>query len=193
MAFLVEDGTGLTGATAYISVADADAYFSDVTNSTWSAASVSEKEDAIIKATRYMEKRYGARWKGIISSSTQGLGWPRDYVYDERGTQLNEQVPTPISYACAEYAVYALSNELIPPAVYPIADGAPVPFGKVTRKVEKVGPLYEETYYASGGGGVPSVSSDSGNNLVNAGKLVQYLEADFLVYPFLRSRKGVSR
>lgn len=75
MAFLVEDGTGLTDATAYISVADADAYFSDVTNSNWSAASTSEKENAIIKATRYMEKRFGARWKGIIASSTQGLSW----------------------------------------------------------------------------------------------------------------------
>ncbi len=193
MAITVEDGTGLTNADAYISEADADAYFTAIANATWAAALTTQKEQAIVKATRYMEKRFGNKWKGIIASSAQSLGWPRDYVYDERGTELDNQVPTAIAHACAEYAVHALSNDLIPAVIYPVADGAPVPFGRINRRVEKVGPIYEETYYASAGGGVARVSTDSGNQLIDSGKLVQYLEADFLISPFIRSRRGVSR
>lgn len=191
MAITVEDGTGLTNADAYISEADADAYFAAVGNAEWAAATRGEKEVAIVKATRYMEKRFGNKWKGIIATSTQALGWPRDSVYDERGTELDDQVPLAIAHACAEYARHALTNDLIPPIVYPIADGAPVPFGKVSRKVEKVGPIYEETYYATGGSNASRVTS--GSSLVDADRVVQYPEADFLIGPFIRNSRGVSR
>jgi len=193
MTIIVEDGTGLVNADAYISEADADTYFAAIANATWAGATTPAKEQAIVKATRYMEKRFGNKWKGIIASSTQALGWPRDYVYDERGTELDDQVPTAIAHACAEYAVHALTNDLIPPVIYPVADGAPVPFGKVSRVMQKAGPVTEDIYYSSPGGGVARVSTDSGNALIDSGKLVQYLEADFLVGPFLRSTKGVSR
>lgn len=191
MTITVEDGTGLTGADAYISVADADTYFSAIGDTTWNAADTTAKEQAIVQATRYMEKRFGNKWKGMIASSTQALGWPRDYVYDERGTKLSDRVPGAIAKACAEYAKHALSNDLIPPVIYPVSDGAPVPFGRVNRKVEKVGPVYEETYYSIGGSNASRVSS--GSALVDGDRVVQYPEADFLVGPFLRSTKGVSR
>ncbi len=134
MALTVEDGTGLVGADAYISVANADTYFLASANATWAAATIPAKEVAIVKATRYMEKRFGTKWKGLIASSEQALGWPRRYVYDERGTELVDQVPVQIARACAEYAVQALVNPLIPETVYPIADGAPVPFGRINRR-----------------------------------------------------------
>ena len=191
MALTVEDGTGLVGADAYISVVNADTYFLASANATWAAATIPAKEVAIVKATRYMEKRFGTKWKGLIASSEQALGWPRRYVYDERGTELVDQVPVQIARACAEYAVQALINPLIPETVYPIADGAPVPFGRINRKVEKVGPIYEETYYSTGGAHASRVGS--GSSLVDGDKVVQYPEADFLIGPFLKSTKGVSR
>ena len=191
MPLVVEDGTGLVGADAYTSVADADAYFLASANATWAAATVPAKEVAIVKATRYMEKRFGTKWKGLIASSEQALGWPRRYVYDERGTELVDQVPVQIARACAEYAVQALINPLIPEIVYPVADGAPVPFGRINRKVEKAGPIYEETYYSTGGAHASRV--ESGSSLVDGDKVVQYPEADFLVGPFLRNSKGVTR
>lgn len=191
MPLVVEDGTGLVGADAYTSVADADAYFLASANATWAAATVPAKEVAIVKATRYMEKRFGTKWKGLIASSEQALGWPRRYVYDERGTELVDQVPVQIARACAEYAVQALINPLIPETVYPIADGAPVPFGRINRKIEKVGPIYEETYYSTGAAHVSRVGS--GSSLVDGDKVVQYPEADFLIGPFIKSTKGVSR
>lgn len=191
MALTVEDGTGLVGADAYISVANADTYFLASANATWAAATDPDKEVAIVKATRYMEKRFGTKWKGLIASSEQALGWPRRYVYDERGTELADQVPVQIARACAEYAVQALINPLIPETVYPIADGAPVPFGRINRKVEKVGPIYEETYYSTSGAHTSRVGS--GSSLVDGDKVVQYPEADFLIGPFLRNTKGVRR
>lgn len=191
MALVVEDGTGLVNADAYISVADADTYFTASANATWTAANIAAKEVAIVKATRYMEKRFGTKWKGLIASSEQALGFPRRYVYDERGTELVDRVPVQIARACAEYAVQALVNPLIPETVYPIADGAPVPFGRINRKVEKVGPVYEETYYSVSG--VHASRVGSGSSLVDGNKIVQYPEADFLVGPFLRSTKGVNR
>lgn len=191
MTITVEDGTGLVNADAYISEADADTYFAAIANTTWAGATTPAKEQAIVKATRYMEKRFGIKWKGIIASSTQALGWPRNYVYDERGTELDDQVPTAIAHACAEYAVHALTNDLIPPVIYPVADGAPVPFGRINRKVEKVGPVYEEAYYSTGGAHASKVGS--GSALVDKDRVVQYPEADFLISPFLRSTKGVSR
>lgn len=191
MAITVEDGTGLVSADAYISEADADTYFAAIANATWASATTPAKEQAIVKATRYMEKRFGNKWRGIIASSTQALGWPRQYVYDERGTELDNQVPTAIAHACAEYAVHALTNDLIPPVIYPVADGAPVPFGRISRKIEKVGPVYEETYYSTGGVHASRVSS--GSVMVDADRVVQYPEADFLIGPFLRIAKGVSR
>jgi len=191
MTITVEDGTGLANSDAYISVADADTYFSAIGDATWSAANTTAKEQAIVQATRYMEKRFGTKWKGLAASSTQALGWPRNYVYDERGTALDDQVPTAIAHACAEYAKHALSNDLIPPVIYPVSDGAPVPFGRVNRKIEKVGPVYEETYFSVSGTNASRVSS--GSALVDNDRVVQYPEADFLVGPFLRNTKGVSR
>lgn len=191
MAITVEDGTGLVGANAYISVADANTYFVALGNAGWAGATAPNKEVAIVKATRYMQKRFGTKWKGLISTSAQGLGWPRRYVYDERGTELIDQVPVQLARACAEYANYALTNELIPSIIYPIADGAPVPFGRINRKIEKVGPIYEETYYSISGVNASRVSS--GSSLVDANRLVQYPEADLLVGQFIKSSKGVSR
>ena len=192
MTITVEDGTGLPAANSFTSVSFADTFFADIGEATWAAAIEALKEEKLILATRYMSKRYGTRLKGIISSSTQGVEFPRDYIYDERGTLITG-VPVKWQQACCWYARYAIDNDLIPPIIYPVANGAPVPFGKVARVMQKVGPVTEDTYYASPGGGVARVSTDSGNALIDSGKLVQYLEADLLVSPFLRSTKGVSR
>lgn len=190
MAFTPEDGTGLVGANAFIDVAFADDYFADVGDTDWSAADTAAKQVGIVKATRYMGQRFGSRLKGVISSSDQGVEFPRDYLYDERGS-LIEGVPTPWGQACAIYAKYALTVDLFAPVIYPVADGAPVPFGKVQRKLEKVGPITEETYYATAGSNASKVSS--GSSLVDNDRIVQFPEADMLVGRYLTSSRRVSR
>ena len=190
MAFTPEDGTGLDTANAFISVAFADDFFAEEGDTEWAALTTPAKQQAIVKATRYMSKRFGSRLKGIISSSTQGVEFPRGAIRDERGT-LIEGVPVAWGQACAFYARHSITNPLIPEGVYPIADGAPVPFGRVQRKLERVGPITEETYFATGAHHTSRVGS--GSSLVDADKLVQYPEADLLVAPFLKKRSGVMR
>lgn len=191
MAIIVEDGTGLANANSFISVAGADAYWAEVTTpALWNAANTAAKEAALVQATRYMEKRFATRYKGTRASSAQALAFPRTGLYDETGKALTG-LPVSIARACAEYALASLSNPLIPPVIYPVADGSMVGTGPVQRKLEKVGPLTEETYFATSGANATKVGS--GSALVDANKLVQYPDADLLVSPFLRARGAVMR
>lgn len=108
MAFTVEDGAGLSSANSYVSVEDADAYFADRGNTEWAAATQQSKEIALVKATDYIETRFGSRFKGTKKYSTQALSFPRA---GESG------VPQAVVKATCEYAVRALEIELAPDIV----------------------------------------------------------------------------
>jgi hypothetical protein len=54
MALITETGAGLANAESLISVADADTYHSGVGNTDWAALSVTDKEQALRRATQYM-------------------------------------------------------------------------------------------------------------------------------------------
>jgi len=110
MAFVVEDGTGLSDATSYVSLAWADAYFIDRGNTTWSGATDSEKEISLIKATDYVDATYS--FVGIKGSSAQALEWPRDEAYDKYLEHLTD-IPTLLLKAATELAVRALSADLM--------------------------------------------------------------------------------
>lgn len=83
MTLLVEDGTGVDGAESYISVADADAYFSARGNAAWAALDTGAKEAALRNACDYMGAQYGQRWVGDRATATQSLDWPRANVPDK--------------------------------------------------------------------------------------------------------------
>lgn len=115
MSLVVEDGTGLSNADAYISVSDVDTYWANrptlSLSTAWSAATTSNKESAIRIATQYLDANYA--WLGLPKTATQALGWPRTLVYDELGNELLSQVPTKVKYATAELAARALSQDLL--------------------------------------------------------------------------------
>ncbi len=75
MALIVEDGTGLSDANSYVSVAYADAYFLARNVTSW--ASLTIKEALLIQATDYMEAVYSESWKGTVLLDTQSLSFPR--------------------------------------------------------------------------------------------------------------------
>lgn len=138
MAFVVEDGTGLTGANSYISGADADAYWADRGDPTeWAAAASGDKEKAIVKATAYIDAHY--HWLvGTIGSTTQALAWPRNNAIDRHGRSLaSDAVPAVVEAATSELAQKVLEGDTL------AVDTDP----RVTR--EKVGPI--ETEYGDGG------------------------------------------
>lgn len=126
---IVEDGTIVAGAESYISVADADLYFSNRGNATWAALTTTVKEQLLRKGTDYLGQAYRLRWKGSRVSADQALDWPRNYVErdDFEPSQLNGYsviggttfypnniVPTEVKNACAEMAFKANSGDLIP-------------------------------------------------------------------------------
>lgn len=105
MPLTVEDGTGLESADAFLSLAEADAYFDDRDNTTWSALSDGVQESNIRYATRLISNRY--RWPGQLLdvNTPQALAWPRSWAYDREGRSLTG-VPTPVKEATAEMAVF---------------------------------------------------------------------------------------
>lgn len=115
MALVVEDGTGISNANAYISVSEADAYFSarNLLATAWSGKTVAEKEAAILYATTYLDSNF--YWLGHIKISDQALGWPRILVYDREGRSIDSNiVPQRIKDATAELALEALTKSLSP-------------------------------------------------------------------------------
>lgn len=141
MAFTVEDGTGIVDANAYIAVAAADSYFTDRgTVAAWTAATTQQKQAAIIKATDYIEARFGQRFLGLKLTTTQGLSFPRDSLYDRDG-ELVEGMPRPFLNAVCEYAVRALGSDLWNE---PSRD----PVGRLVVHKKQVGPIVEDKRYA---------------------------------------------
>ena len=113
MVLVVEDGTGLSNANAYISVTEADAYFTARNNSVWSSKTTPEKEAAILYATSFLDSNF--YWLGHIAVTDQALGWPRILVYDREGRSLDSNsVPVRVKDATAELALEALDKSLSP-------------------------------------------------------------------------------
>jgi len=69
MAFIVEDGSGIVNANALASEAFVDAYFVDRGITTWTGTSA-VKQNAIIKGTDYIVKRFFGRFRGQIQETS---------------------------------------------------------------------------------------------------------------------------
>lgn len=113
MALIVEDGTLVSGAEAYISVADADTYFTDRGSpTTWTGATTGQKEAALKYAAQYMDLRY--RFNGCLQDTTQALSFPRTsfYNYDGRLLAGSGVIPDAIKNANAELALRHLIQDL---------------------------------------------------------------------------------
>jgi len=81
MAFVVEDGTGLSNANSLASVSDYDTYYTDRGNS--DALSVDNKEAILVQASDYLRTMYD--WDSTPLNSTQSLPFPRsDYGLPEQ-------------------------------------------------------------------------------------------------------------
>ncbi len=109
--------TVTVGTNVYLSVADADSYWSARNNSNWAAASTPEKEKALLEATQYIDGAY--TFLGTLTSLTQLLAFPRAGLRitegNFRGAYYDSTViPPQIQSACAELALEALAANLKP-------------------------------------------------------------------------------
>ena len=126
MAFTVEDGTGLNNANAFISVD----FFSDYHEDRGNESLVTLAEDetviqaCIIKATDYISKRFGRRFRGQRQSSQQALPFPRLGFFDDDNFDFPEAtdgIPLALAQATAEYAArVAIYHELAPDPLLPV-------------------------------------------------------------------------
>lgn len=134
MAFTVEDGTGVADSNSYATVAFVDAYFLERAVTAWTGVD-SVKEAALIRATDYIEARYGYRFIGEQVATDQSLSWPRYNAGDYDETEI----PVKLQRATAEYALRALSAALAPDPTVDSGTGVSV----VTVK-QKLGPLEKQ-------------------------------------------------
>lgn len=65
MTLVVEDGSGVVDANSYCDVAFADRYLGDRGRTDWLDDSVTGKEGFLIRATSYLDRRWGAQLSGI--------------------------------------------------------------------------------------------------------------------------------
>jgi hypothetical protein len=207
MAFTVETGTGIAGANAYDSVANIDTHHADHGQTAWNDFTTPEKQTAIVRATSFIDKRFGRRFVGVRSTKEQGLEWPRLDAFDQDGFLLSgtDAIPRQLLKAVAEYALRAaVCGILAPDPPLPVPKQDPTDIGtrpdqaetgQLTRKREKVGPLEEDKWFettsqvlgrnlAAGATGVKS-------SLVNDFLIPEYPEADMWLEELLRSSMNV--
>ncbi len=123
MSLIVEDGSNVSGAESYISVADADTYHVKRGNTAWGILTTDAKEVALRKATDYMVQTYRTQWAGARKYADQTLDWPRYDVpkFDSPSGYgvypdyyADDIVPGEVKVACAELALKTLTASLAP-------------------------------------------------------------------------------
>lgn len=173
MNFVVEDGSGDPDANAYATVEFVTTYHADRGHFDWVGSS-NRKQQAIVAATDYLDKRFGTRFRGSRRNRDQALQWPRIGATDNSGYDFPD-IPKQLKQACAEYALRVLTlGELAP-------DPSEGEEGEITGKREKVGPIEEEVTYAEG------VSRSTLTSLVSSGSLLEYPAADLLLEELIKS------
>jgi len=110
MAFLVETGTGITDANSYISVEEADNYFTDINpQEIWFTKNTQQRERVLMNGTQFIDNQYS--YIGTKASETQGLQWPREDAIDNNGYEVTG-VPKNIKQATCEAALRAFDSTL---------------------------------------------------------------------------------
>lgn len=118
MSLIVEDGSGLSTAESYVSVAAAETYLGLVGDTTFAAKTTAEKEAALRKATQYIDGHY--EFKGLKVKREQALQWPRVGVTDESGFEWDSNaVPEKLKQAAAEAALKSISEDINPDVTRP--------------------------------------------------------------------------
>ncbi len=171
MALEVEDGTSKANAESYLSVADADSYWSALgAPASWTAATTTEKEQALRKATNYIDTKFGPDFRGVRSTTTQRLRFPRLGMYDDDGYAVassgSMSIPQQLKDATAILAARAIDDSTL------IVDQASG--GGLEGESIKVGPIEISESFAS--------SKDPQK---------QYVEADALLELFTTSLDSI--
>jgi len=179
---VVEDGNSLSTANAYVAEAFVTTYHSDRGNTAWAALSADNKNIAIIKATDYIDKRFGRRFRGYKKQKDQSLEWPRYGASDNSSYSYSgaDIVPRNLQKACAEYALRTISTPELAPD--PSASGT----GSLTGNKQVVGPIETQQNFAG------ALSRDTSSALISGSNIPEYPAADLWIEELLVSNLGTS-
>lgn len=160
MPIVVEDGTIRQDANTYVSVVDADAYFSNSHDTAWAALSVAEKERFLILGADFVNNSQMYQYSGAKQTGAQPMAWPRTGAsYHPGGPDVPQGVvPVEIVRANMEAARLAMLGNL--PVTPDLGAGS-----NEVRK-EKVDVVEIEYFHslenrATGGGSVQPIGLDA--------------------------------
>jgi len=207
VSFIVEDGSGVAGSNAYDTVANIDTHHADRGTTDWTNFTTLEKQQAIIRASDYIDKRFGRRFVGVRATKGQGNEWPRLSAFDQDGFLLSDvdAIPRQLTKAVAEYAVRAaVCGILAPDPPLPVPKQDPTDLanrpvqedtGQITRRKDKVGPLEEERWFETTsqviGRNLAAGATGLKSGLVNDFLIPEYPEADMWLEELLRSSMNI--
>lgn len=184
MAFTAEDGTGVIDANGYIDDTFFDTYFGDRGNTAAVALATADKQVAIVKASDYIDSRFGTVFRGWKSTSYQGLEWPRTDAYDDDDYALDE-VPSQLQKATAEYAWRAYNLGILAPDPAlafntrdSIGAGSTESATNIKGYRTKVGPIEIEQKFSDAASSGSSSQTATGNDLAAADMIPAYPTAD---------------
>lgn len=103
---------GTTTANSYVTLVEAEAYFETrIHSSTWTAiTSDSQKESLLISSTSMID--WYITWKGVKTSTTQSLQWPRTSVIRRDGTEVATNIiPNDVKTAVYELALSSIASD----------------------------------------------------------------------------------
>lgn len=146
---------GAANADSYVTLNEANAYFTARGVTAWTGID-GDKENALRRATSYLENAYRERWRGLRAAQTQSLAWPRvdgernpwrqSWTYplvDADGFQIAvDAVPQQVKDATCEAALLVLGGSTLEPV---LARG-----GAIKSISKGVGPLSKSVTYEDG-------------------------------------------
>lgn len=112
----IEDGTGLSNADSYISIADATTYFTNYGGlDAWDILDPSDQEIMLRKSSRDLDLLFGSSYASRPLGSAQSMLWPRIPFTNLNGMQTNG-LPKEIGFAVAELALINVSADMTGPS-----------------------------------------------------------------------------
>lgn len=148
MPLIVEDGSGVTSANSYITLAEARAYATD--RGVTLPADDGKLTPFLVNAADYLEL-FASSYVGTPTNTTQGLQWPRADVSLNDEDYPDDEIPAALKIAQIRLVMEQARG----------VDIMPTTTGRFVKK-EKVGPLeteYSEAINVSGAPHFPFVES----------------------------------
>jgi len=146
MSFLVQDDLGsVVGANSYITEAYFRAYFLD-RGVDVSASVTADVEAAAIRATDYIDFRWGSLIVGVKKASSQSTQVPRLSAFDKDGYDISNTIPEALKKACCEYAYRELNGISLSPDLVQSDTGQSVKSSKTKVDVIEVQTVFKDDY-----------------------------------------------